>query len=63
MQLKGKQPKLAARQQTRDHSHACHRRMHHRRPHGGVFRRPPGCLGGVLYALVPVPGIVVDLPG
>jgi hypothetical protein len=22
----------------------------------------PGCLGGVLYALVPVPGIVVDLP-
>jgi hypothetical protein len=22
-----------------------------------------GCLGGVLYALVPVPGIVVDLPG
>ena len=22
----------------------------------------PRCLGGVLYALVPVPGIVVDLP-
>ncbi len=22
----------------------------------------PGCLSGVLYSLVPVPGIVVDLP-
>jgi hypothetical protein len=60
--LKGKQPKLTPRQQTEL------TRMHATGEYTiadlmeafSVGR--PGCLGGALYALDPVPGIVVDLP-
>jgi hypothetical protein len=60
MPLKGKQPKLTARQQTEI------TRMHATGEYASVdlmeafFVGRPGCLSG---AFVPVPGIVVDLPG
>ena len=53
MQLKGKQPKLAARQQTeitRTHATGEYTIVDLTK---AFFVGRPGCLGGVLYALVP----------
>jgi hypothetical protein len=62
MRLKGKQSKLTARQQTEI------TRMHATGEYTiadlmkAFFVGRSGSLSGVLYALVPIPGIVVDLP-
>ena len=62
MQLKGKQPKLAARQQTEiTRTHATGEYTIADLMEAFSVGRP-GCLGGALYALDFVPGIVVDLP-
>jgi hypothetical protein len=62
MQLKGKQPKLTARQQTEiTRTHTTGKYTIADLMEAFSAGRP-GCLGGVPYALVPVPGIVVDLP-